>query len=137
MANYNKVMLMGNLTRDPEQRSGGSGVAVVKFGMAINRKWKEEETTCFVDCTAFGQQGAAIARYLFKGKPIFVEGRLDFQTWQDKQGNKRSKIEVIVEQFQFIGTAAKDEADMQKPHDRPMKDPEPTTWGGSVDDVPF
>lgn len=103
MANFNKVILMGNLTRDPEMRTSQGGTQVVKFGMAINRKFKDQETTCFVDCTAFGRTGEVIQQYMHKGKPIFVEGRLDFSSWQDQDGNKRSKLGVIVENFQFLG----------------------------------
>lgn len=103
MANFNKVILMGNLTRDPEMRTTQGGTQVVKFGMAISRKFKDQETTCFVDCTAFGRTGEVIQQYMSKGRPIFVEGRLDFSSWQDQDGNKRSKLGVIVENFQFLG----------------------------------
>ncbi len=106
MANFNKVILMGNLTRDPEMRTSQGGTQIVKFGMAINRKFKDQETTCYVDCTAFGRTGEVISQYMTKGKPIFVEGRLEFSTWQDKEGNKRSKLAVVVENFQFMGQAS-------------------------------
>jgi single-strand DNA-binding protein len=94
---------MGNLTRDPEMRTSQGGTTVVKFGMAINRKFKDQETTCYVDCTAFGRTGEVINQYMKRGRPIFVEGRLDFSSWQDKDGNKRSKLGVVVENFQFMG----------------------------------
>ena len=103
MANFNKVILMGNLTRDPEMRTSQGGTSVVKFGMAVNRKFKDQETTCFVDCTAFGRTGEVINQYMKRGRPIFVEGRLEFSSWQDKDGNKRSKLGVVVENFQFLG----------------------------------
>ena len=103
MANYNKVILCGHLTRDPEMRTTQGGVAVTKFGMAVNRKFKDQETTCFVDCVAFGKQAELINQYLAKGKPLFVDGRLNFSTWEAQDGGRRSKLEVIVEQFQFIG----------------------------------
>ncbi len=109
MPNLNKVMLMGNLTRDPELRFTGSNTAICKIGMAINRNWtdrntneKREETT-FVDCTAFGRQAEVINQYMQKGRPIYIEGRLNLNQWQDQQGNNRSKLEVIVEHFQFLG----------------------------------
>lgn len=107
MANLNKVFLIGNLTRDPELRSTQSGTNVCKFGLAVNRKFttqagSKEETT-FVDLTAFGRQAEVINQYCTKGKPLFVEGRLQFSTWETKEGQKRSKLDVIVENFQFLG----------------------------------
>ena len=109
MANFNKVILLGNLTRDPEVRFTQGGLAVAKFGMAINRKsstkdGESRESTCFVDVTAFGKQAEIIDQYISKGSPLFVEGRLEFSTWEDKNGGgKRNKLEVIVENFQFVG----------------------------------
>lgn len=107
MANLNKVMLMGNLTRDPEISYLPSQTAICKIGLAVNRSWtaqdgqKKEETT-FVDCTAFGKTGEVIGKYLKKGRPIFIEGRLQYRTWEAQDGSKRSKLDVIVEGFQFI-----------------------------------
>jgi single-strand DNA-binding protein len=108
MANLNKVFLMGNLTRDPELRATQGGTNVCKFGMAVNRRWKGtdgqmQESTCFVDLTAFGRQAETLNQYCKKGKPLFVEGRLEFSTWQTQDGQKRNKLEVIVENFQFLG----------------------------------
>ena len=107
MANFNKVILMGNLTRDPELRSTQTGTQVCKFGLAVNRKYtvngQQQEETCFVDLTAFGRQAEVINQYCAKGRPLFVEGRLQFSTWQTQEGQKRSKLEVIVENFQFMG----------------------------------
>jgi single-strand DNA-binding protein len=111
MANFNKVLLLGNITRDPQMSFTPSQTAVVDFGLAINRKWtgadgQKKEETCFVDCTAFAKTGEAINKYCKKGSPLFVEGRLDFSSWQDKaSGAKRSKLKVIVDNFQFIGSA--------------------------------
>ncbi len=107
MPNYNKVMLMGNLTRDPEMRYTPNNTAVTKLGVAVNRRWRnqageQQEETCFVDCTAFGRTGEVLNQYLRKGRPVFIEGRLHLNQWQDQQGNNRSKLEVIVEGFQFI-----------------------------------
>jgi len=99
------VIIAGNMTRDPETRTTQSGNRVVKIGIAVNRKFKDQESTCFVDCTAFAHQAEAISKYLRKGDPIFIEGRLDYQSWQAKDGTNRSKLEVIIEQFQFIGKA--------------------------------
>lgn len=108
MANFNKVILMGNLTRDIELRTTQGGMQVAKFGMAINRKWSQngesKESTCFVDLTAFGRQAEVLAQYVGKGSPLFVEGRLEYSTWEAKDGGgKRSKLEVVVENFQFVG----------------------------------
>jgi len=109
MASYNKVILMGNLTRDPEVRFASTGNAIVKFGLAVNRRyqdadgnWQEEPT--FVDITMFGKRGEAFARFHNKGKPAFVEGHLRLDTWEDKQGGgKRSKLYVVAENWEFVG----------------------------------
>ena len=107
--NYNKIILMGNLTRDPQLTYLPSKTAVVEFGLAINRKWKSKDDedkseTCFVDCKAFGKQAETLNQYLKKGQPLMIEGRLQLSTWEDQSGNKRSKLRVIVETFQFLGT---------------------------------
>jgi single-strand DNA-binding protein len=107
MANFNKVLLMGNLTRDPQLRYTPSQAAVCDFGLAINRKWKAQdgqmkEEVCFVDCTAWGRAAENLSKYVTKGRPLFVEGRLTYQTWDGKDGQKRSKLLVTVENFQFI-----------------------------------
>jgi len=112
MANFNKVILAGNMTRDPELSYTASNMPICKFGIAINRKWRDKssgetrEETCFVDCTAFGRTGEVINQYMGKGKPIFVEGRLNFRQWEAQDGGKRSKLDVVVENFQFIGGQA-------------------------------
>jgi len=107
MANYNKVFLMGNLTRDPQLRYTPNKQAVCDFGIAINRKWKGadgqmHEEVCFVDCTAWGRTAENLSKYVSKGRPLFVEGRLHFSSWDGPDGKKRSKLDVVVEQFQFI-----------------------------------
>ncbi len=109
MANFNKVILLGNLTRDVELRYTQGGLAVAKFGMAVNRRSSNKdgearESTCFVDMTAFGKQAEVLDQYVGKGSQLFTEGRLEFSTWEDKTGGgKRNKLEVIVENFQFVG----------------------------------
>jgi len=109
MASFNKVILMGNLTRDPQLKYTPSQVAVCEFGLAINRKWKsatgeQKEEVNFIDITAFGRTGEVINQYFTKGKPIFVEGRLKYDQWDDKTtGAKRSKLTVVAESFEFIG----------------------------------
>lgn len=107
MANYNKVMLMGNLTRDPELRYTANGTAVCNVGIAINRQYRNKEgattkETTFVDCEAFGRTAEVMNEYLSKGRPVFIEGRLKLDQWQDKDGRNRSKLRVVVESFQFI-----------------------------------
>ena len=107
MANLNKVMLIGNLTRDPELKYLPSQTAVCEIGIAVNRTWtgqdgvKKEETT-FVDCSSFAKQAEVIAKYVKKGDPIFVEGRLKLDQWEAQDGSKRSKMRVVIENFQFL-----------------------------------
>jgi len=110
MAGFNKVLLMGNLTRDPQLSYTPSQTAVVDFGLAVNRRWtgksgESKEETCFVDCRAFGRQAENINKYLTKGRGVFVEGRLTFDSWTSQDGTKRSKHRVTVESFQFLGGA--------------------------------
>lgn len=110
MASFNKVILMGNLTRDPEVRFTAGNMAICKFGMAVNRRfkdgqsgeWKEEPT--FVDVTIFGARAEPFAKYHSKGKPCFIEGELRLDTWEDKNGGgKRSKLYVVANQWEFVG----------------------------------
>jgi len=109
MANLNKVMLMGNLTRDPQLRFTANNTATASFGVAVNRRWKnqageQQEEVTFIDVDAWSRTAEVINQYFRKGDPIYVEGRLKLEQWDDKQsGQKRSKLKVVVEQFQFIG----------------------------------
>lgn len=109
MPNLNKVMLMGNLTRDPEIKYTPKGTAIADFGLAINRNWKTEtgekkEETTFVGCSAFGRVAEIIGEYCKKGNAIYVEGRLTQETWDDKaSGEKKSKTKVTVENIQLLG----------------------------------
>ena len=109
MASVNRVTLIGNLTRDPALKYLPNQTPVVEFGLAMNHKFKtatgeQREDVCFVDCSAFGKPAEIINQYCQKGKQIYIEGRLKFDTWEDKQGGgKRSKHSVIVENFQFLG----------------------------------
>ena len=108
MANFNKVILAGNLTRDPELRYTPKGMAIAKIGLAINRKWTNEagetkEDVTFVDVDAFGKQAEVIGQYMRKGRPLLVEGRLKLDQWDDKQtGQKKSRLGVTLESFQFL-----------------------------------
>src|SRR5215471_154648 len=110
MASFNKVILVGNLTRDPELRYTPKGMAIAKVGLAVNRVWtneageKKEEVT-FVDIDIFGRTAENVSQYMRKGSPILIEGRLRLDQWDDKQtGQKRSKLGVVAETVQFLGT---------------------------------
>src|SRR4051812_214773 len=109
MPSVNKVILIGNLTRDPQSRQVPTQSMVTEFGLAMNRKFKgqdgeDREEVCFVDCAAFGRQAEVIQKYCKKGKSLYVEGRLRYDSWEDKNGHgKRSKLSVVVENFQFLG----------------------------------
>jgi len=109
MASFNKVILVGNLTRDPELRYTPKGTAVARLGLAVNRQWKTDagearEEVTFIDIDAFGRQAEVIGQYCKKGKPLMIEGRLKYEQWDDKQTNqKRSKLLVVLESFQFLG----------------------------------
>jgi single-strand DNA-binding protein len=161
MASLNKVMLIGNLTRDVELTYLSNQTACANFGMAINRTWmkdgqKMEEVT-FVDCTCFGKVADILAKYKKKGDAIFVEGRLKLDQWEAQDGSKRSKLKVIVDSVQFIGSKPQGDAgeyqgEPQSPAPRPQAKPsgrpqpmspprleapvdEPPTIGN--DDIPF
>src|SRR5882757_2756048 len=107
--NLNHVTLAGNLTRDPELRQVGTDKAVVNFSLAVNRRWRnaageQVEEATFVDVEAWGRIGEVIGQYLKKGSPAYVEGRLKLDTWEDKDGQKRSRLKIVAEQVQFLGT---------------------------------
>ena len=108
MASFNKVMLMGNLTRDPELRFLANGDAVASFGLAVNRKVKKgdvwEDDVCFVEITVWKKQAANWAEYLRKGRPAFIEGYLKFSKWETDDGQKRNKLEVVANTVQFLGS---------------------------------
>jgi single-strand DNA-binding protein len=109
MASYNKVILMGNLTRDPELRYLPSGAAVANFGIAVNRVYNDrqsgerKEDVCFVDITAWSRQAEVCNEYLRKGNPVFLEGRLNFNSWETDDGQRRSKLDVVAERVQLVG----------------------------------
>jgi len=107
MANFNKVILAGNITRDPQVRYTPNGTAVTDFGIAVNRHWKGpdgemKEDVCFIDVQAWSRAGEVITEYKHKGDPILIEGRLQMQSWQGQDGQKRTKHVVVVESFQFL-----------------------------------
>jgi single-strand DNA-binding protein len=145
MPNLNKVMLMGNLTRDPELKYTPKGTAIADFGLAINRTWKTEtgekrEETTFVGCVAFGRVAEIIGEYCKKGNPLYVEGRLTQETWDDKtSGEKKSKTKVTVENMQLLGgkqaSSPREQAPPQRPSaPRPPADPD---LDADSSDIPF
>ena len=150
MASFNKVILAGNLTRDPELRYTPKGTAIARLGIACNRKWKSEtgemkEEVTFVDVDAFGKQAETIGQYLKKGRPILIEGRLRYDTWEDKQsGQKKSKLGVVLESFQFLDSGGgRGEGNAEAPRSRPSAAPAPAPEAADAepppehDDVPF
>jgi single-strand DNA-binding protein len=108
MASYNRIIIVGNLTRDPQLSYTPANTAVCKFGIATNRKFKDREgntreEVCFVDCTVFGRAGETFNQYMGKGRSVLLEGRLSLNQWTTPEGDKRSKHEVVVENFTFLG----------------------------------
>ncbi|MEP6709842.1 MAG: single-stranded DNA-binding protein [Verrucomicrobiota bacterium] len=152
MANFNKVMLMGNLTRDPEVRYTPKGTAVAEIRLAVNRIYsgenneKREETT-FVDVTLWGRTAEVAGEYLKKGRPVFIEGRLQLDSWEDKQsGQKRSKLHVVAEGMQLIGSrggsgsSEGDEAASSSPSSGSRSTPPPKNAPPAApddDEIPF
>lgn len=143
MANFNKVFLIGNLTRDPQLSYLPSQTAVVEFGLAVNRRWtgkdgSKKENTCFIDCRAFAGQAETINKYLSKGRPIFIEGRLEFDSWTAQDGTKRSKHRVTVENFQFLGSRMGAGAPVEgKAEPAPGEADSVLEQESKADDIPF
>ncbi|MDH7502246.1 MAG: single-stranded DNA-binding protein [Verrucomicrobiota bacterium] len=154
-ANFNKVILVGNLTRDPEVRYTPKGVAIAKVGLAINRVWRTEtgeqrEETTFVDIDVFGRTAEIVGQYLRKGSPALFEGRLRLDTWEDKQsGQKRSKLTIVAETVQLLGARQQGEGTpASQPQQAGLQSPVPEPSAPSApnsseplppeeDDVPF
>ncbi len=108
MASYNRIVLVGNLTRDPQLSFTPSNTAICKFGLAMNHKWRDREgntreEVCFVDCTVFAKSAEVFNQYMSKGRSVLVEGRLSLNQWTTPEGDKRSKHEVVVDNFTFLG----------------------------------
>ncbi len=105
MASYNKIILMGNITKTPELRSiPGSNTTVARTGLAVNRKYKDKEEVMFIDIVAFGRNAEVIGEYITKGSPLLIEGRLSMNSWEQPDGTKRVRHEVIIDTFQMIGS---------------------------------
>lgn len=163
MAYLNKVFLIGNLTRDPELRVTPKGTAICSFGLAVNRQYRDEsgtarDETTFVDIEAWGKQGELVSKYLVKGNPCMVEGRLRFDSWEDKtSGQKRSKLKVVLDNVQFLSRAPggggaagsggemgggesfseEPRASQPPPRSSSRPAPAPDSAPGLEDDVPF
>jgi single-strand DNA-binding protein len=158
MPSLNKVLLMGNLTRDPELRVTPKGTSICQFSLAINRQFKMEsgetrEEVIYVDVEAWGKQGETIAKYVTKGRPLYVEGRLRLDQWEDKNTKeKRSRMKVVLEQFQFLGDGRGGGAspggggepgidqtspERHSPPPRGGSSPKPSAPEGLDEDVPF
>ena len=144
MANLNKVLLIGNMTRDPQLSYLPSQTPVVEFGLAINRRYKKQDGSmadeiCFVDCQMFGKRAETVNKYFKKGDPIFVEGRLKFDSWE-KDGKKHSRLRVFVENFEFLGKGGgqgggNNAAASQAPG--PDTSADASYGAGADDDIPF
>lgn len=143
MAAFNKVLLLGNLTRDPQLSYLPSQTPVIDFGLATTRKYKGQdgsmkEDTCFVDCRAFGKPAETLNKYCKKGNPLFVEGRLTFDSWTAQDGSKRSKLRVTVENFQFIGSPQGGSRQSGAENIPSPEEPASFDNGGQTnDDIPF
>jgi single-strand DNA-binding protein len=142
MASLNKVFLIGNLTRDPELRVTPKGTAICQFGLAVNRKWRDDagqtqEEVTFVDIEAWGKTAELANKYLIKGRQLLVEGRLKLDTWDDKtSGQKRSRLKVVVDNLQFLG--ARPDAATAPTDSLPNgQQPAPPPAGNIDEDVPF
>lgn len=127
--NFNLVVLTGHLTRDPELRTLPGGSTVCDFGLANNRKWTDNngtkrEETLFVDCSAWGKTGENIRKYFTKGNPILVSGRLTYESWVTDEGQKRSKLKMTVERFDFIGKKEESESAEPKPQTAEQNEPD-------------
>ena len=147
MPNLNKVLLMGRLTREPEMRSTPSGKTVCQFGLAVNRIYnnsngeRQEETT-FVDVEAWGRQAETISKYVTKGNPLFIEGRLKLDTWENKEGEKRSRMKVVLENMQLISQRGEGGGYSQSDSAPPARESSPASASTSKsedieEDVPF
>lgn len=133
--NFNRVILGGNLTRDPQTQVLPSNTPICEFGLAINRKWTSQggdkkEEVCFVDCKAFGKTAELIGQHMAKGSPILVEGRLNYESWEGKDGKKKSRLTVVVDSFQFVGSKGGGQ-------DRPSGAPVVTNADADPNEIPF
>lgn len=141
---FNKVILMGNLTRDPEVRTTPNGQSVANFSLAVNRTWRDangqtQDSVSYIDCVAWGKAGEIIAQYMQKGRALLVSGRLDQRSWDDKEsGAKRSKVEVIVEDFNFVdGGSGSNDGGAPRASGSNSRSSEPVPADDVIDDKPI
>lgn len=140
MSSFNRVILMGNLTRDPEVRYTQAGMPVVSFGLAVNERFKSsggewQDRATFVDVTIWGKRGEAFAKFHQKGKPAFIEGKLRLDTWEDKQGGgKRSKLYVVADDWEFVGSGKPEQSTTPAAGGEAWGSPSTDTFDG---DTPF
>ena len=132
MASYNKVIILGNLTRDPEMSYLPSQTAVTEIGLATNRNWttkegEKKEEVCFIDCRCYGKQAETLQKYVKKGDQLLIEGRLQLDTWEAKDGTKRSKHRIFIENFQFINSGDA----------KPQAKATPPVADNNQEDIPF
>jgi single-strand DNA-binding protein len=146
MASFNKVILMGNLTRDPEIKQSASGVKVADLGLAVTETWRDrngqtKETTCFVDVVVWDKLAELCGQYLTKGRPILVEGRLQMDEWETQQGEKRRKLRVRADTVKFLGTSQKREAgaapSATTPAEAPATHADPNSLAEDDEHLPF
>ena len=155
MASFNKVILLGNLTRDPQLSYLPSQTPVCEFGLAINHRWRgpngeQKEEVCFIDCRVYGKQAETFNQSMAKGRPVLIEGRLQLDQWEDKEGQKRSRHRVLVDRFQFVGSPgqggaprpAQNQANRQPPSSPPPAPPaeddnRPPEDQPSGEEIPF
>ncbi len=140
MASYNRIIMMGNLTRDPELKQLSSGQSVCRFGLASNRQFKNKQTgtmvqeVCFVDVDIWGSQADVCKQYLVKGRSVLVEGRLKLDSWQDPDGNKRSKHSIVADRVTFLAAGAPAEDEMSSDEFTSTKNEEPVKRSASAAD---
>lgn len=142
MASFNKVILMGNLTRDPELRQAPSGAKVADLGLAVSETWRDKngqtkEVTCFVDVVVWDKLAELCQQYLAKGRPVLVEGRLQMDEWKNQQGEKRSKLRVRADTVKFLGSPQKREDQESAPHSAPRAAAPAATAPAPAASAPF
>ena len=143
MASYNKVIMLGNLTRDPQLTYLPSQTPVVEFGLATNRRWKgndgsQREETCFIDCRAYGRMAENISKYCQKGRPLLIEGHLTLDQWETQEGAKRSKHRITVQTFTFVDSGGGGEGrQSDAPASAGAQAPDGMSTAPSDDDIPF
>ena len=141
MASLNRVLLMGNLTRDVEVKYTANNTAVANIGLALNRRYRSgdeyKEETTFVDCEAWGKTAETMGKYLAKGRPVFIEGRLKLDEWQDRDGNRRTKLVTVVENFQFIDSRPGGGSGGGRPQEAAASAPSASEPSVSNEDIPF